>query len=62
MRRTWLRGRDNVAERDLAQVAAYHLGLVMRARFGAGTRRARADLRRLWPAAGDCALLIVLAV
>ncbi|MEI7611181.1 MAG: transposase [Rhodospirillaceae bacterium] len=39
MRRTWLRGRDNVQKRYSCHVAAYNLGMVLRLRFGAGTPR-----------------------
>jgi transposase len=39
MRRTWLRGRDNVQKRYSIHLAAYNLGMVMRHRFGAGTPR-----------------------
>jgi transposase len=60
MRRTWLRGRANVAKRYLVHVAAFNLGLIMRTRFGAGTPRAAADLRLLWFAAGDHAVLMLL--
>ena len=42
MRRTWLRGRENVQKRYLIQVAAYNLGLVMRALLGASTPKAAA--------------------
>jgi transposase len=38
-RRTWLRGRANVAKRYLIQVAAFNLGVVMRALFGVGKPR-----------------------
>ena len=61
MRRSWLRGRDNVAKRYLIQVAAYNLGLVMRALLGAGTPRAAADLRLLWLTDGDRLVLVLLA-
>jgi hypothetical protein len=61
MRRTWLRGRDNVAKRYLIHVAGHNLGLLMRTLLGAGTPRAAADLRLLWLAAGDHLLLVVLA-
>ena len=47
-RRTWLRGRETVAKRYLVHIAAYNLGLVMRALLGAGTPRAAADLQLLW--------------
>jgi transposase len=60
MRRTWLRGRDNVAKRYLVQVAGYNLGLLMRALFGAGTPKAAADLRLFWLAAGDGLLVVLL--
>jgi hypothetical protein len=39
LRRTWLRGVENVEKRYLIQVAAYNLRLVIRHRFGAGTPR-----------------------
>src|SRR5918998_1132170 len=39
LRRTWLRGVENVEKRYLIQVAAYNLGLVIRHRFRAGTPR-----------------------
>jgi hypothetical protein len=37
MRRTWLRGRDNVHKRYLLNVAGHNLGLLMRLLIGAGT-------------------------
>src|SRR5829696_7726333 len=37
MRRTWLRGRENVHKRDLIHVAGHNLGLLMRLLIGAGT-------------------------
>jgi hypothetical protein len=37
MRRTWLRGRDNVHKRYLLHVAGHNLGLLMRLLIGAGT-------------------------
>ena len=39
MRRAWLRGRENLQKRYLVHVAAYNLGLVMRALLGTGTPR-----------------------
>ena len=39
MRRTWLRGRENVHKRYLIHVAGYNLGLIMRLLTGAGTPR-----------------------
>ena len=37
MRRTWLRGRENIHKRYLVHVAGYNLGILMRALLGAGT-------------------------
>jgi hypothetical protein len=62
MRRTWLRGRANLAKRYLAHVAAFNLGLIMRALLGAGTPRAAADLRLLWLATGGHVVLVLLLV
>jgi transposase len=59
MRRTWLRGRDNVAKRYLIHIAAYNLGLVMRTLLGAGTPRAVADLRLLWLLLDDRLLIML---
>ena len=39
MRRTWLRGRENLQKRYLIHVAGYNLGLIMRLLTGAGTPR-----------------------
>jgi hypothetical protein len=39
MRRTWLRGRDNIHKRYLIHVAGYNLGLIMRLLTSAGTPR-----------------------
>jgi len=39
MRRTWLRGRDNVQKRYLIHIAGYNLGLIMRLLTGCGTPR-----------------------
>lgn len=39
MRRTWLRGRENIHKRCLIHVAGYNLGLIMRLLTGAGTPR-----------------------
>lgn len=39
MRRTWLRGRENVHKRYLLHVAGHNLGLIMRAIIGHGTPR-----------------------
>ena len=45
MRRTWLRGRENVHKRYLVHVAGYNLGILMRALFGAGTPKEMAAIR-----------------
>ena len=37
MRRTWLRGRENIHKRYLIHVAGHNLGLLMRLLIGAGT-------------------------
>ena len=39
MRRSWLRGRENLHKRYLVHVAGYNLGLIMRLLIGAGTPR-----------------------
>ncbi|HEV7263555.1 MAG TPA: DDE transposase, partial [Falsiroseomonas sp.] len=39
MRRSWLRGRENIHKRYLIHVAGYNLGLIMRLLTGAGTPR-----------------------
>ena len=39
MRRTWLRGRENVHKRYLLHVASHNLSLLMRQLIGAGTPR-----------------------
>jgi len=46
MRRTWLRGRENVHKRYLVHVAGHNLGILMRRLIGAGTPR-EAAARRL---------------
>ncbi len=53
MRRTHLRGHDNIAKRYLVHVAAFNLGLMMRRLIGVGTpkglsRRAVAALEAAW--------------
>ena len=45
MRRTWLRGRENVHKRYLVHVAGHNLGILMRALFGAGTPKETAVIR-----------------
>jgi hypothetical protein len=39
MRRTWLRGRENIHKRYLVHVAGHNLGILMRLLIGAGTPR-----------------------
>ena len=48
MRRTWLRGRENVQKRYLIHVAGYNLGLIMRLLTGAGTPRQLRDRASAW--------------
>jgi len=45
MRRTWLRGRENIHKRYLIHVAGYNLGILMRVLFGCGTPREAASAR-----------------
>src|SRR5580765_1267437 len=45
MRRTWLRGRENVHKRYLVHIAGYNLGVLMRALFGADTPKETAAIR-----------------
>jgi hypothetical protein len=44
MRRSWLRGRENVHKRYLVRVAGYNLDILTRALFGAGTPREAANV------------------
>jgi hypothetical protein len=62
MRRTWLRGRQNVQKRYLIQVGAYNLGLIMRVLLGAGTPKETAarGAPLLWLLDPDLGLLMVL--
>ena len=48
MRRTWLRGRENIRKRYLIHVAGHNLGLVMRLLIGAGTPREAAARAQAW--------------
>jgi len=48
MRRTWLRGRENVHKRYLIHVAGHNLGILMRLLIGAGTPRGAADQVRVF--------------
>ena len=43
MRKTWLRGRENVAKRYLLHVAGFNLGLLLRQLTGYGTPKGAAD-------------------
>ena len=43
MRRTWLRGRENVHKRYLIHVAGHNLGILMRALIGPGTPKEAAE-------------------
>ena len=43
MRKTWLRGRENVEKRYLLHVAGFNLGLLMRKMIGYGTPKGAAD-------------------
>ena len=64
-RRTWLRGRDNVAKRYLVHVAGHNLALLMRALTGFGTPKAAADAPRgglFYLHAGDTTLLILFVI
>ena len=47
MRRTWLRGRENVHKRYLIHVAGHNLGILMRHLIGAGTPKEAAARRRV---------------
>jgi transposase len=62
MRRTWLRGRDNVHKRYLIHVAGFNLGILMRALFGCGTPRQAAGAKTvlLCVIQADVALVIVM--
>jgi len=64
MRHTWLRGRENVPKRYLMHVAAYNLGLVMRALLGAGTPKGAAarGAALLWLAEPTAGLVVLIVV
>src|SRR6201984_736010 len=64
MRRTWLRGRENVHKRYLVHVAVHNLGILMRLLIGAGTPKAAADRASAWlffAHTEEAAVLILLA-
>jgi transposase len=62
LRRTHLRGRENVQKRYLVHVAGYNLGLVLRRLIGAGTPKelAARGAWLLWLLDPDIGLLIIL--
>ena len=65
MRRTWLRGRENVHKRYLVHVAGHNLGILMRRLIGAGTPReaaARGLAYLLFIDTGRAAAIILVAV
>lgn len=63
MRRTWLRGRENVCKRYLIHVCGFNLGLLMRELIGAGTPKGAAEQRDtllIWLRAGDFSAVILI--
>jgi transposase len=62
MRRTWLRGRENVHKRYLVHVAGYNFGVLMRALFGVGTPREAAAARNAFVIVIQTAEAIVVVV
>jgi transposase len=62
LRRTHVRGRENVQKRYLVHVAGYNLGLVMRQLIGAGTPKelAARGAGLLWLLVPDLGLLVIL--
>ena len=63
MRRSWLRGRENLHKRYLVHVAGYNLGLIMRLLVGAGTPReflVRVSARLLVLTAADTSTAILI--
>ena len=65
MRRTWLRGRENIHKRYLIHVAGYNLGLIMLLLTGAGTPRqlhARASAYLFALITPDAALLVIIVI
>jgi hypothetical protein len=58
MRRTWLRGRENVHKRYLIHVAGPNLSILMCRLIGAGTPKEVAARGRTFPLVGDHALAI----
>ncbi len=65
MRRTWLRGRENVHKRYLIHVAGHNLGILMRLLIGAGTPKeaaARGKLLLLVVQTAETAVFVILAI
>jgi transposase len=65
MRRSWLRGRENVHKRYLIHVAGHNLGILMRHLIGAGTPKeaaARRQLLLLVLQVEDTAAIVVVAI
>lgn len=64
MRRTWLRGRQNVHKRYLIHVAGFNLGVLMRGLFGCGTPREVASVKNafLFVVQTDVAMALVIVV
>jgi transposase len=64
MRRTWLRGCENVDKRYLVHVAGYNLGILRRALVGAGTPMDAASVRFafLLVIQADAIAFVILAV
>jgi transposase len=64
MRRTWLRGRENVHKRYLIHVAGHNLGILMRHLIGAGTPKeaaARGNILLLVVQMREMAIIAILA-
>src|SRR5512135_1754263 len=62
MRRTWLRGRENVHKRYLIHVAGHNLGILMRLLIGAGTPKEAAARGRAFLFAGHARNTLVLSI
>ena len=65
MRRSWLRGRENLHKRYLVHVASYNLGLIMRLLVGSGTPReflARIATHLLILTTAEGAAIVIFAV
>ena len=62
MRRTWLRGRENVHKRYLIHVAGHNLSILMRLLIGAGTPKEAAARGRAFLFAGHARNTLVLSI